>query len=308
LVDKTLSPDKWWKVAKSICQFKNRTTTASLIKVNNNIMTHPFDKLNVLNEYFTSISTLDNEPEHPDLPPLSPCELSDIVIIEQDVIDQFQILKRNKPPGPDKLAPKFIKAIFPSLVIPISIIFNKTIQLGQVPSDWKSANVTAIYKGKGDSCDPSNYRPISVTNCFGKILEKIIFKSLYNYVTRNRILSDHQSGFRTKDSTINKLLIIYNTIIKNLDLGKDVRFIFCDIYKAFDRVWHSGLIFKLRKYGICGNVLKWIESFLYDRKQRVNIDGYFSRWKTVNAGVPQGYTLGLYFYSYYSLTTLRMRS
>jgi hypothetical protein len=123
-------------------------------------------------------------------------------------------------------------------------------------SDWKSANITAIYKGKGDSCDPSNYRPISVTNCFGKILEKIIFKNLYNYVTRNKILSDHQSGFRTKDSTINQLLIIYNTIIKNLDLGKYVRFIFCDISKAFDRVWHSGLIFKLRRYGICGNVLK----------------------------------------------------
>ena len=144
MVDKTIPPGKWWRVAKSICQFKNRTTTASLIKVNNNSMTHPFDKSNALNEYFTSISTLDNEPKLPDLPTLSPCELSDIVITEQDVIDQFQILKINKPPGPDKLAPKFIKAIFPSLVIPISIIFNKTIQLGQVPSDWKSANVTAI--------------------------------------------------------------------------------------------------------------------------------------------------------------------
>ena len=89
MVDKTIPPGKWWRVAKSICQFKNITTTASLIKVNNNIMTHPFDKSNALNENFTSISTLDNEPELPNLPPLSPCELSDIVITEQDVIDQF---------------------------------------------------------------------------------------------------------------------------------------------------------------------------------------------------------------------------
>ena len=115
-------------------------------------------------------------------------------------------------------------------------------------------------------------------------------------VTRNRILSDHQSWFRTKYSTINQLLIIYNAIIKNLELGKNVRFIFCDISKAFDRVWHSGLIFKLQNYGICGNVLKWIESFLYDRKQRLNIDGYFSRWKAVNAGVLQGSTLGLFLF------------
>ena len=119
-------------------------------------MTHPFDKSNALNEYFTSISMLAWQwAWAPWYPPLSPSELSDIVITEQDVIDQFQILKINKPPGPDKLAPKFIKAVFPSRVIPISIIFNKTIQLGQVLSDWKSANVPAIYKGKGDSCDPS---------------------------------------------------------------------------------------------------------------------------------------------------------
>ena len=77
-------------------------------------MTHPIDKANA---HF--ISTLENEPVLPDFPPLSPCELSDIAITEEDLIDQFQILKISKPPGPDKLAPKFIKAIFPSLVTPI---------------------------------------------------------------------------------------------------------------------------------------------------------------------------------------------
>ena len=65
---KTIPPVKWWRVAKSICQFKNRTTTSSPITINNNIMTHPFDKSNALNEYFTSISTLDNEPELPNIP------------------------------------------------------------------------------------------------------------------------------------------------------------------------------------------------------------------------------------------------
>lgn len=292
LVDKSIPPRKWWRIAKSICQFKNKNTTSSPIKVNNNIYTHPKDKANALNDYFTSVSSNDFDINLPDLAPLSPCVLSDIIITEQDVADQFQILNINKPAGPDNLPPKFLKAIFQSLVTPITILFNKTIQLGQVPNDWKSANVSAIYKGKGDSDNPTNYRPISVTSCFGKILEKIIYKNLFNYIYHNKILSDNQSGFRTKDSTINQLLVIYNAIIKNLDIGKDVRFIFCDISKAFDRVWHQGLIFKLRKYGICGNVLKWIDSFLSGRKQRVNIEGYFSSWKTVNAGVPQGSTLG----------------
>ena len=165
-----------------------------------------------------------------------------------------------------------------------------------MPSDWKLANVTAIYKGKGGSEDVSNYRPISVTNCFGKMLEKIIFKHLHNHLLRYNILSDHQSGFRHKDSTINQLLIIYDTIMKNLDEGKDVIFIFCDVSKAFDRVWHRGLLYKLQKYGIKNNLLNWFHSYLSDRRQRVCIDGYHSTWKSINAGVPQGSILGPYLF------------
>lgn len=137
-----------------------------------------------------------------------------------------------KPAGPDKLPPKFLKSIFQSLVTPIKILFNKSLHSGLVPSDWKLANVSAVYKGKGGSDNVSNYRPISVTNCFCKIHEKIIFKHLHNYLFENSILFDHQSGFRNKDSTVNQLLIIYDTIIKNLDQGNDVRFIFCDVSRS----------------------------------------------------------------------------
>jgi hypothetical protein len=84
-----------------------------------------------------------------------------------------------------------------------------------VPGDWKLANVSPIYKGKGGSDNVANYRPISVTNCFIKILEKIIFKHLHTYLLRYNILSDDQSGFRHRDSTINQLLVIYDVIMKN---------------------------------------------------------------------------------------------
>jgi hypothetical protein len=70
--------------------------------------------------------------------------------------------------------------------------------------------------------------------------------------------------------------------MKNLDIGKDVRFIFCDISKAFDRVWHRGLLYKLRKYGIKGNLLTWFGSYLSDRKQRVCMNGYYSTWNSIN--------------------------
>jgi hypothetical protein len=104
--------------------------------------------------------------------------------------------------------------LFDSLII--SII--------NINSGWSSEyNPHMITKGGSDNV--ANYRPISVTNCFIKILEKIIFKHLHNYLLRYNILSDDQSGFRHRDSTINQLLVIYDVIMKNLDIGKDVRFI-----------------------------------------------------------------------------------
>ena len=273
-------------------KFKSTNTTNTPIKVNGDIFFHPVDKANSINNYFTSVSNIDSEPDLPDVPPLALCELSGIVINEQEVYDQFQILNISKPAGPDNLPPKFLKAVFQSLVKPLTILFQKSLNFGVVPGDWKLANVSPIYKGKGGSDNVANYRPISVTNCFIKILEKIIFKHLHNYLLRYNKLSDDQSGFRHRDSTINQLLVIYDVIMKNLDIGKDVRFIFCDISKAFDRVWHRGLLYKLRKYGIKGNLLTWFGSYLSDRKQRVCMNGYYSTWNSINAGVPQGSILG----------------
>ncbi|CAG2237182.1 unnamed protein product [Mytilus edulis] len=191
------------------------------IAVNGEILIHPVEKATAINDYFCSISRFDTEPQLPNVPPLAPYELSDIVITEQDVIEHSQILNINKPAGPDKLPPKFLKAIFQSLVTPLTFIINKSLQTGIVPSDWKLANVSAIYKCIGDQDSVSNYRPISVTYCF----RKNIFKSLHNYMHDHAILTDQQSGFRIKDSTINQLLLLYDEIVKNLDKGKDVRFI-----------------------------------------------------------------------------------
>jgi hypothetical protein len=91
----------------------------------------------------------------------------------------------------------------------------------------------------------------------------------------------------------------------NLDIGKDVRFIFCDISKAFGRVWHRGLLYRLRKYGIKGNLLTWFGSYLADRKQRVCMNGYYSTWNYINAGVRKA-PYWFHFYLYYLLMILLM--
>lgn len=91
---------------------------------------------------------------------------------------------------------------------------------------------------------------------------------------------------------MNQLTDIYNTFCKALDEGKEVRAVFCDISKAFDRVWHRGLLYKLRRAGITGSLLQWFSNYLHDRKQRVVLPGATSDWSTVRAGVPQGSILG----------------
>ena len=123
-------------------------------------------------------------------------------------------------------------------------------------------------------------------------MERCVFKYLYNFIHDNDILTPSQSGFRPNDSTVNQLLSITSDFYRALDQGKEVRIVFFDISKAFDQVWHRGLLFKLQNIGIDGGLLKWFKSYLYRRKQRVVIHWVMSDVVEIQSGVPQGSILG----------------
>ena len=299
LSDPSLSSKAWYRITNEITKLKNKHNPPPPLIRNGQPQIHPLDKAQTLNEHFVGISTVRDEPELLDNINTPDFNLNTIVILEQDVKDQLDNLNINKPGGPDEISPKLIKTIGYHLVKPLTLLFNRSLQLGQVPQQWKMANVSAIFKNKGNNNDPTNYRPISITSCLGKILEKIIFKYLYNYLEVHEILTKYQSGFRPNDSTTNQLLEIYHIILENLDKGKDIKFIFCDVSKAFDKVWHRGLLHKLKKYGINGNLHKWFESYVCNRRQRVINEGSRSTWMTTTAGVPQGSVLGPYLFLLY---------
>ena len=151
---------------------------------------------------------------------------------------------------------------------------------------------------KGDISLVTNYRPIYLLNSESKLFERIVYKHLYKHLQRNNLLSSLQSGFIPGDSTVNQLTFLYNTFCQALDSGKGVRAVFCDISKAFERVWHRGLIHKLRAAGVTGEVNAWFKSYLANRKQRIVIPGATSDYVYIQAGVTQAPFSGRFFFFY----------
>ena len=118
-------------------------------------------------------------------------------------------------------------------------------------------------------------------------MERCVCKHIHNYLLENNIITNNQSGFTKGDSAIHQLINITNEFGKALDEDKEVRVIFCDISKAFDRVWHRGLQKKLELIGITGSLLDWVQNYLSGRKQRVVINNVSSNWGFIKVGVPQ---------------------
>ena len=146
--------------------------------------------------------------------------------------------------------------------------------------------MSPIFK-KIDPSVVSNYRPISLLSAVGKVLEKVVHKLLFNYIRDHEILSALRSEFIPGDSIVNQLVDIYNTFCKSLDEGKEVCAVFCDISKAFDRVWHRGLLLKLESIGVSDFLLLWFKSYLADRKQIVVLPGAVSAGNTLKQMCPK---------------------
>ena len=194
---------------------------------------------------------------------------------------------------------KFLK-LTSSLISPIlKDLFNKCIELGYFPDQFKLSTVTAILKA-GNGIAANNRRPISILNPLSIIFEKLMHDRIYSFVEHDKLLSIKQFGFRKQKSTSQANIQLLNEGLKALKHENYTLSVYLDFSKAFDCVGHPRLISKLEKYGIRGNVLALMKSYLSGRRQRVRNGTHFSSEKFIDIGVPQGSVLGPLLYLIYA--------
>ena len=217
--------------------------------------------------------------------------LSITSVTQESVLNMLLDIDGNTAMGPDEIHPLLLKNCATQLAYPLTLIFNRSLRDGALPSDWKTSLVVPIFK-KGPRYEALNYRPISLTSVPCKLMERLLCNSLVPYLETHDLLNPHQFGFRTGRSTMDQLLLVYDSVSKQVDKGAVSDVILFDFSKAFDVVVHSLMIEKLSNLGIQGNILKWITSFLVGRSMRVCVKGQASQPKPVLSGVPQGSVLG----------------
>ena len=195
-------------------------------------------------------------------------------------------------PGPDAITNKLLKNLPPIYCHHMANIFNACLAQSHMPTKWKEAAVVMLPKAGTDPTSTSSYRPISLLNTLSKILERVVLARLLAWLNEHNILSKYQSGFRAGKQTRDHLFRLIQDVLAAFNCGYMVGAVFVDIEKAFDKVWHDGLLYKLNSLKAPTYLCMFIANYLKDRSLRVRYKNVHSNPANMLAGVPQGSVLG----------------
>ena len=289
-----------WKVLNNILGRKNNTIISSRFKIGSTFVSDPSIIANNFNSYFVNvgpnlardISQTNVGYNHFLQNAISPQNSFFLLPTDHDEITSIcKKLNSDSSSGHDDIKPDIVKNVAGLIARPLAHIFNLSFITGIIPDSLKIAKVVPIFK-KGEQDSFSNYRPISILPIFSKILERLVHKRLYAFISSYNILHENQFGFRPNLSCDMALLHAYNHIVTNLDLKNHTLGIFLDLSKAFDTIDHNILFSKLHHYGIRGIAFEWFRNYLTNRKQYVSFKGHNSTHLNISCGVPQGSILG----------------
>ena len=283
------APKTYWAILNRLLYNKKIPAIPPLF-VDGSFISDYCKKANLFNNFFVSICTpIKNNSVLPPLLYKTNTRINSFRVTNKDILSIIKSLDSSKSHGFDNISIKMIKICSESVTIPLKIIFEESLKKGIFPEIWKKANVVPIHK-KEDKTLIKNYRPISLLPIFGKIFERVIYNSLFNYFLSNKLFTPSQSGFLPGDSSIAQLLSIIHEKQTAFDKNPtvDVRGVFLDISQALDKVWHDGLIFKLKLYGVEGELLSQLKNCLQYCEQRVVLNDQTSGWRKINSGFPQG--------------------
>ena len=289
-----------WKGIKSIINIQNNIKlNPTSIMDNNEVISDPSAVGNKFNEYFSNVAEeLQAKIYHNDqdftkyLKNSNPHSFFLVPTDKYEIIDIINDLDTNKACGPHSIPTDILHTIKMIIVDPLTDIINLSFANGKYIDVLKISKVLPLYKDKGSSLDCSNYRPISLLSNINKIIEKLIHKRLYNFLSIHNCIYELQFGFRKNHSTTHALINLTEDIKNSLDNNIFTCGIFIDLQKAFDTVDHNILLNKLEHYGIRGKANEWFKSYLSNRKQYVSINGFTSNEAEMHHGVPQGSVLG----------------
>ena len=164
---------------------------------------------------------------------------------------------------------------------------------------WKTAIIKMIPKKSVELDNPKSYRPISMTSCLGKLLEKFILARIQNHLKKHKIILKQQSGFKAHRQTKDNLVFLIQKIQESFVRKKKVMSFFFDISQAFDKVWCDGLLSKLITIKLPVYLIKWLQFYLNNRNFVVKLENCSSTNKPIKCGVPQGAVLSPTLFSIY---------
>ena len=208
-----------------------------------------------------------------------------------DVEKAMSELSPSAASGPDGVPSVLLSRCRKPLSRAIYSLWCESLKIGIIPGQLKEATITPIYKGDGKG-HPKNYRPVSLTSHIIKIFERIVAKTIVEYLEENNKMNPHQHGFRKNRSCFTQLVQHYYSVLRMIEGGQRADVVYLDFAKAFDKVDHGVLLNKLVQLGVNGQIFKWLHEFLLGRTQVVTVSGAESRPETVLSGVPQGTVLG----------------